>query len=135
MGTAKKSIHRQRRKRVTDEGLGAVLPTSVQRSYFMLSDTERAVLNTALEKYQPERPEPILVGDEKPALRLMTWYRLKIEEVLDGWASSSLPEGGGSKNYQAGTQNRYRRRLGNHDNVIDRNVVNRNVASLGECVG
>jgi hypothetical protein len=48
---------------------------------------------------------------------------------------SPLPEGGGSKNYQAATQKRYRRRLGNQANVIDRNVVNRNVASLGLCVG
>jgi hypothetical protein len=29
------------------------LPTSVQKSYFMLSDAERKVLNTALEKYRP----------------------------------------------------------------------------------
>jgi len=87
MGTAKKSIRRQPRKRVTDKGLGAVLPTSVQKSYFMLSETERAILNTALEKYRPGRSEPIRVGDKKvlkPALRLMTYYRLKIEEFLDG---------------------------------------------------
>ena len=58
----------------------------------MLSDAERAILNTALEKYQPGQSEPILVGDKKvlkPALRLMTLYRLKIEEVLDGRAITS----------------------------------------------
>jgi hypothetical protein len=47
----------------------------VQKSYFMLSDAERAVLNTALDKYRPGQSEPILVGDKKvlkPALRLMT---------------------------------------------------------------
>ena len=36
---------------------------------------------------QRRNQEPILVGGKKvlkPALRLMTWYRLKIEEVLDG---------------------------------------------------
>ena len=40
------------------------------------------LLNTALEKYRPGQSEPILVGDAKvlkPALRLMTWYRLVIE--------------------------------------------------------
>ena len=81
-------IQRRRRGTVKD-GLAETLHTSVQKSYFMLSDTERAVLNTALEKYQPGQSEPILVGGKKvlkSALRLMTWYRLKIEEVLDGLA-------------------------------------------------
>jgi hypothetical protein len=58
----------------------------------MLSDAERAILNTALEKYRPGQSEPILVGGMKvlkPALRLMTWYRLKIEEVVDGRAVTS----------------------------------------------
>jgi plasmid replication initiation protein len=89
MEPAQKPIRRRSRKRVTDKDQAEVLPTSVQKSYFMLSDAERAVLNTALEKYRPGRPEPILVGDKKvlkPALRLMTLYRLKIEEVLDGRA-------------------------------------------------
>jgi len=92
MGTAKKSIRRRPRKRGTDKSLEAVLPTSVQKSYFMLSDVERAILNTALEKYQPGQSEPILVGGEKvlkTALRLMTWRRLKIDEVLDGRAVTS----------------------------------------------
>jgi plasmid replication initiation protein len=83
MGTAKKSIRRR---------LERFLPTGVQKSYFMLSDAERTVLNTALDKYQPEQADPILVGGMKvlkPALRLMTWYRLKIEEVLDGRAVTS----------------------------------------------
>jgi plasmid replication initiation protein len=86
MGTAKKPI--QPRKRVTEKGLG-VLPTGVQKGYFMLSDAERAILNDALEKYQPGQSEPILVGNQKVlkrALRLMTYYRLKIEVVLDGRA-------------------------------------------------
>jgi len=64
------------------DDLGEVLPTAVQKSYFMLSDAERAILNTALEKYLPGQLEPILVGGKnvlKPALRLMTYYRLKIE--------------------------------------------------------
>ena len=55
----------------------------------MLSDVERTILDTALEKYQPGHSEPILVGDKKmlkPALRLMTLYRLKIEDVLGGRA-------------------------------------------------
>jgi len=58
----------------------------------MRSDAERAVLDTALEKYQSGQSQPILVGDKKvlkPALRLMTYYRLKIEVVLDGRAATS----------------------------------------------
>ena len=60
------------------------LPTSVQKSYFMLSRSARAVLDTALQKYRPGQSEPILVGgiaQLKPALRLMTYYRLAIREV------------------------------------------------------
>ena len=47
----------------------------------MLTDAERGVLNTALEKYRPGQSGPILVGGKnllKPALRLMTNYRLAI---------------------------------------------------------
>jgi hypothetical protein len=43
------------------------------------------VLNFALEKYHPSQSEPILVGGAnplKPALQLMTWYRLVIERVF-----------------------------------------------------
>jgi plasmid replication initiation protein len=59
---------------VTDKGLERFLPAGVQKSYFMISDAERAFLNTALEKY----------GNVlKPALRLMTSYRLAIEEIKD----------------------------------------------------
>jgi len=46
----------------------------------------------ALEKYQPGQFEPILVGAKnllKPALRLMTWYRLVIEEVQDAQVTTS----------------------------------------------
>ena len=60
------------------------LPTSVQKSYFMLSRSARAVLDTALQKYRPGRSEPILVGgiaQLKPALRLMMSYRLVIREI------------------------------------------------------
>jgi hypothetical protein len=87
--TAKDSVQRRRSNVVTDKDLDRFLPTSVQKSYFMLSDAERGVLNNALEKYRPGCSEPISVGDKKvlkPALRLMTFYRLKIEEVLDGRA-------------------------------------------------
>jgi hypothetical protein len=76
----------------TDGGLEQLPPSSVQKSYFMLSDAERNVLNTALEKYRPGQAEPILVGGAKvikPALRLMTWYRLVIEEIKDGQAITS----------------------------------------------
>jgi plasmid replication initiation protein len=50
----------------------------------MLSRPERAVLDTALQKYRPGRPEPILIGgiaQLKPALRLMTDYRLVIQDI------------------------------------------------------
>ena len=69
---------------VTRKGFGEFLPISVQKGYFMLSDAERKVLNSALEKYRPGQSEPILVGGEnllKPALRLMSLYRLRIEEI------------------------------------------------------
>jgi hypothetical protein len=85
MGTAKKTIRRLR-KSATDKGLEAALPTGVQKSYFMLPDAERTVLNTALEKYRLGRSEPIFVGGNKvlkPALRLMTLYRLVIDEIQD----------------------------------------------------
>jgi hypothetical protein len=76
-GTEKGPIQQRRPHRVTGKGLGEFLPTSVQKSYFMLSNAE---------KYRSGRSEPILVGGEKllkPALRLMTDYRLAIEEVKD----------------------------------------------------
>jgi hypothetical protein len=60
------------------------LPTSVQKSYFMLSRLPRTVLDTALRKYRPGRTDLIPVGgiaQLKPALRLMTSYRLVIQEV------------------------------------------------------
>jgi plasmid replication initiation protein len=92
MVTAKKSEQRQSRKVVTDKSLERSLPTSVQKSYFMLSDAERKVFNTALEKNRPGQSEPILVGGKKllkPALRLMRNYRLAIEEIRDSQAITS----------------------------------------------
>ena len=65
------------------------LPTGVQKSYFMLSEAERAVLNTALEKYRPGQSEAVFVGGGdvlKPALRLMTSYRLAIDDFTDSHA-------------------------------------------------
>jgi hypothetical protein len=66
METAKKSIRRQPER---------LLPTGVQKSYFMLSDAERTVLNKALEKYQPGRSEPIFVGgrNEKNGSKTLLW--------------------------------------------------------------
>src|ERR1700724_2706266 len=93
MGTAKGSVQRRRQPRnVTRKDLGEFLPTSVQKSYFMLSDAERDVLNRALEKYRPSQSEPILVGGEnvlKHALRLMSVYRLVVEEVKDAEVTTS----------------------------------------------
>jgi plasmid replication initiation protein len=62
------------------------LPTSVQKSYFMLSGSTRAVLDTALRKYRPGRIDLIPVGgiaQLKPALELMTSYRLVIGDVTE----------------------------------------------------
>jgi hypothetical protein len=59
---------------------------------FLLSKADRDVLNVALGKYQPAKPEPILVGGAgllKPALRLLTLYRLRIDEKRDGKAVTS----------------------------------------------
>jgi hypothetical protein len=60
---------------VTKSDPGQYLPTSVQKSYFMLSRSTRAILDTALQKYRPGRTDLIPVGgiaQLKPALRLMT---------------------------------------------------------------
>jgi plasmid replication initiation protein len=69
---------------VTKSDPAEFLPTSVQKSYFMLSRSARAVLDTALRKYRPGRSDLIPVGgiaQLKPALQLMTAYRLMIQEV------------------------------------------------------
>jgi plasmid replication initiation protein len=69
---------------VTKSDPGQFFPTSVQKSYFMLSRSARGVLDTALQKYRAGRTEPVLVGGInllKPALELMTDYRLVIQEV------------------------------------------------------
>jgi plasmid replication initiation protein len=50
----------------------------------MLGEKERDVLNHALEKYRPRQSDPILVGGDnllKPALRLMSDCRLRIDEI------------------------------------------------------
>src|ERR1700688_1803350 len=86
MGTAKDAI-RQRPKSAIRKGLPESLPTSVQKSYFMLGERERDVLNLGLEKYRPGRSEPILIGGEKllkSALQLMSDYRLRIDEIKGG---------------------------------------------------
>jgi hypothetical protein len=69
---------------VTSKDAAEFLPTSVQKSYFMLSRSARAVLDTALQKYRPGKSDLIPVGgiaQLKPALRLMTAYRLMIVTV------------------------------------------------------
>jgi hypothetical protein len=60
-----------KRLQVTSKDPAQFLPPSVQKSYFMLARSERAVLDTALQKYRPGRTEPIPVGgiaQLKPAL-------------------------------------------------------------------
>ena len=53
------------RVRVTSKDPAEFLPTSVQKSYFMLSRSTRAVLDTALRlrKYRPGRTDLIPVRD------------------------------------------------------------------------
>ena len=83
-GNNERSIARRRHPGLIRKGLGEFLPTSVQKSYFMLSDAEREVLDNALAQYRPGQFDPILVGGAellKPALRLMSSYRLVIEEI------------------------------------------------------
>jgi plasmid replication initiation protein len=80
-------IHKGRPKGAIRKGLPESLPTFVQKSYFMLGERERDVLNKALEKYRAGRSEPILIGGAnvlKPALQLMSDYRLRIDEVKEG---------------------------------------------------
>jgi plasmid replication initiation protein len=82
--TEKATIERQQPKDVIRRGLPESFPTAIQKSYFMLSDAERSVLNIGLQKYRPGQSEPILIGGEKmlkPALRLMSDYRLRIDEI------------------------------------------------------
>ena len=77
---------------MTSKDPAQFLPTSVQKVYFMLSRAERAVLDTALEKYRPGQAKPILVGGRsqlKPALRLMTAFRLVIRDVTEGAVTTS----------------------------------------------
>jgi hypothetical protein len=84
MGRTKGSTKQQRPKSVIRKQLPESLPTAVQKSYFMLSDAERNLLNLGLQKYRPGQSKPILIGGEKllkPALRLMTDYRLRIDEI------------------------------------------------------
>ena len=67
------------------------LPTSVQKSYFMLSRSTRAVLDMALRKYRPGRTDLIPVGGFAqliPALELMTSYRLVIGDVTGNEVSA-----------------------------------------------
>ena len=52
----------------------------------MLTEKERDVLHLARSKYRPGQSEPILIGSEKllkPALKLMSFYRLRIEEIKE----------------------------------------------------
>jgi Initiator Replication protein len=84
VGTPKGLLQRPQSKGPIRKGLPESLPTSVQKSYFMLGEREREVLDHALEKYQPGRSEPILIGGAKalkPALQLMNVYRLRIDEI------------------------------------------------------
>jgi hypothetical protein len=71
---------------VTSKDPGQSLPTSVRKGYFLLGARERDVLNQALSKYRPGQSEPILIGGEKllkPALKLMSFYRVRIDEIKE----------------------------------------------------
>src|ERR1700693_5496819 len=84
MGRTKGSTQYQRSEGAIRKVLPESLPTSVQKSYFMLADAERDVLNQALSKDRPGHSEPILIGGAKalkPALQLMNVYRLRIDQI------------------------------------------------------
>jgi plasmid replication initiation protein len=86
MVPTKSSIQRRLPDSIVDRGLEESLPIGVQKSYFMLAEPERDLLNFALEKYRSGQSEAILVGGQKvlkPALRLAANYRLVIEEIKD----------------------------------------------------
>jgi plasmid replication initiation protein len=86
MATAKTSVQTRLPDSIIDKGLEESLPIGVQKSYFMLTEPERHLLNFALAKYRPGQTEPISVGGRKvlkPALRLAANYRLVIEEIKD----------------------------------------------------
>jgi plasmid replication initiation protein len=87
IGKAKASIQRPRPNKVIRKGLPDYLPVFVQKSYFMLGERERDVLNLALSKYRPGESEPILIGgakELKPALQLMNAFRLRIDGIKEG---------------------------------------------------
>ena len=67
MGGAKGLTQQRRPKGVIRKWLIESIPTSVQKSYFMLTDAERDVLNIGLQKYRPSQSEPIFVGGQKRA--------------------------------------------------------------------
>jgi hypothetical protein len=86
MGTAQSSVRRRPWNDVTDKGVERFLPTSVQKSYFMLSNAERLSSTVLSENIGRGSPNPFFVGGKnllKPALRLMTSYRLAIQEIKD----------------------------------------------------
>jgi hypothetical protein len=77
---AKAKTQHRPQKVVIRRGHGEALPTSVNKSYFLLGGKERDVLNLALSKYRPGLSEPILIGGEKllkSALKLISFYRFK----------------------------------------------------------
>jgi hypothetical protein len=95
-GQTKALIPKRRPKSAIRKGLPESLPTSVQKSYFMLGDKERDVLNRALEKYRPGRSEPIFIGAAdalKPALPLMNVFRLRIDEIIEDVVVTSYTGG------------------------------------------
>jgi hypothetical protein len=91
MEPSKSTVQRPRRRPLR-KATGEFLSARIQKSYFMLSSTQRSLLNTALEKWRPGRHEPVLVGGLsrlKTALKLMGVYRLVIEEVEEARAITS----------------------------------------------
>ena len=78
VGKSKASIKRPRPDTVVRKKLPEALPTSVQKSYFMLGDKERDVLNQALEEYRPGRSEPILI------VSVLLSARLTASQDFDG---------------------------------------------------
>ena len=79
----RKANQRRSPSSVTNKDPAQFLPTGVQKSYFMLSRAAHAVLNNSLQKYRPGQSESVLgrgISLLKPALRLMTSYRLALSD-------------------------------------------------------
>jgi hypothetical protein len=107
---------------------------------------ERNVLNVGLQKYQPGQSEPILVGGEKflkPALRLMSDYRLRIDEVKGAevvtsytqWLESVQTRGAEDQEVFSDIQSAFRTHLSRIEETAQRCEPERSARQILPCIG